>query len=154
MFGRRFPRSEAKESGIKTQAMMGEVGLLGAAVALALLGLWLSSDVVPGILKLVGAPESLSWLGWAVAGALWIVFGSFSRFRLGHWMLAFLYILHGLVGSVELGTDSWIIDITKIVLDNADEALMAFIWTNVLMFTLRFFAGPIVHKISPIGLLF
>jgi hypothetical protein len=31
---------------------------------------------------------------------------------------------------------------------------MAFIWTNVLMFTLRFFAGPIVHKISPLGLLF
>src|SRR5262249_16903753 len=33
-------------------------------------------------------------------------------------------------------------------------SLIAFIWTNVLMFTLRFFAGPIVHKISPIGLLF
>ena len=29
-----------------------------------------------------------------------------------------------------------------------------FIWTNVLMFTLRFFAGPIVHRISPVGLLF
>src|SRR5262249_1958729 len=98
--------------------------------------------------------EALSWLGWAVAGVLWIVFGSFSRFRLGHWMLAFLYILHGLVGYVELGTDSWIIDITKTVLGNPDEALMAFIWTNVLMFTLRFFAGPIVHKISPVGLLF
>src|SRR5262249_39967711 len=60
----------------------------------------------------------------------------------------------GMVGYVELGTDSWIIDITKTVLANADIALMAFIWTNVLMFTLRFFAGPIVHKISPLGLLF
>src|SRR5499427_4681918 len=69
-------------------------------------------------------------------------------------MLAFLYILHALVGFVELGTDSWIIDITKIVLASPDMALMAFIWTNVLMFTLRFFAGPIVHKISPVGLLF
>jgi hypothetical protein len=27
-------------------------------------------------------------------------------------------------------------------------------WTNILMFTLRFFAGPIVHRISPLGLLF
>src|SRR4029079_18470517 len=26
-------------------------------------------------------------------------------------------------------------------------------WVNVLMFTLRFFAGPLVHKISPVGLL-
>src|SRR5262249_26769510 len=40
------------------------------------------------------------------------------------------------------------------VLANKDWALIAFIWTNVLMFTLRFFAGPIVHKISPVGLLF
>src|SRR5262249_53252603 len=29
-----------------------------------------------------------------------------------------------------------------------------FIWTNLVMFGLRFFAGPIVHKISPLGLLF
>src|SRR5262249_43096901 len=43
---------------------------------------------------------------------------------------------------------------TKTVLASPDKALMAFIWTNVLMFTLRFFAGPIVHKISPVGLLF
>src|SRR5205807_1267509 len=154
MFGRRFPASEAKESGISALAMMGEIGLLGAAVVVALLGLWLSRDIVPSLLKLVNLPESLSWLGWALAAALWIGFGSLSRFRLGHWMLAFLYILHALVGYVELGTDSWITDITKMVLDNPDKALLAFIWTNVLMFTLRFFAGPIVHKISPIGLLF
>jgi MFS family permease len=145
MLGRRFPVSEAKESGISMQAMMGEVGLLGAAVVVALLGMWLSRDVIP---------QSVSWLGWALAAVLWIGFGSLSRFRLGHWMLAFLYILHGLVGYVELGTDSWIIDITRTVLASPDIALLAFIWTNVLMFTLRFFAGPIVHKISPIGLLF
>jgi MFS family permease len=154
MLGRRFPTSEAKESGIRTKAMMGEVGLLGAGVVVALLGLWLSSDIIPSLLKVANLPESLSWLGWALAAALWIGFGSFSQFRLGHWMLAFLYILHGLVGYVELGTDSWITDITKTVLDNPDKALMAFIWTNVLMFTLRFFAGPIVHQISPVGLLF
>lgn len=68
-------------------------------------------------------------------------------------VLLFLFVLHALVGYVELGTDSWIVDITKTVLNNSDKALIAFIWTNVLMFTLRFFAGPIVHKISPVGLL-
>ncbi len=69
-------------------------------------------------------------------------------------ILLFLFLLHALVGYVELGTDSWIVDITKTVLKSGDNALLAFIWTNVLMFTLRFFAGPIVHKISPVGLLF
>jgi MFS family permease len=68
-------------------------------------------------------------------------------------ILLFLFLLHALVGYVELGVDSWIIDITKTVLANPDTALLVFIWTNVLMFTLRFFAGPIVHKISPLGLL-
>jgi MFS family permease len=153
MVGRRFPVSEAKGSGISAKAMMGEVGLLGAAVVVALLGLWLSSDIFPWLLRMAGLSASLSWLGWATAGALWIGFGSLSQFRLGHWVLAFLYILHALVGYVELGTDSWIIDITKTVLASRNMALMAFIWTNVLMFTLRFFAGPIVHKISPVGLL-
>ena len=69
-------------------------------------------------------------------------------------ILLFLFLLHALVGYVELGTDSWIVDITKGVLESPDKALIAFIWTNVMMFTLRFFAGPIVEKINPIGLLF
>jgi MFS family permease len=152
MLGRPFPVSEAKGSGISAWAMMGEVGLLGAAVVLALLGLWLSGDIVPWLLGLVGI-KGFGWLGWVLAAALWVAFGSFSRFRLGHFMLAFLYVLHALIGYVELGTDSWIIDITKTVLASGNWALGAFIWTNVLMFTMRFFAGPIVHKISPVGLL-
>jgi MFS family permease len=69
-------------------------------------------------------------------------------------ILLFLFILHAMIGYVELGTDSWIVNITNRVLANPDQALYAFIWTNVLMFSLRFFAGPIVHKISPLGLLF
>lgn len=69
-------------------------------------------------------------------------------------ILLFLVVLHAMVGYVELGTDSWIINITETILKNKDQALLAFIWTNVLMFTLRFFAGPIVHQISPLGLLF
>ncbi len=161
MLGRRFPASEAKVSGVSARAMMGEVGLLGAAVVSAFLGLWLYEDITPWILRVCGLPASFDWLGWAAAVALWLVFGSFSRFRLGYFMLAFLYVVHALVGYVELGTDSWIIDITKTVLSKAeliglkgkDLALMAFIWTNVLMTALRFFAGPIVHRISPVGLL-
>jgi MFS family permease len=69
-------------------------------------------------------------------------------------LLLFLFLLHALVGFVELGTDRWITDITKTVLKDENTALLAFAWTNILMFTLRFFAGPIVHRISPVGLLF
>jgi MFS family permease len=154
MVGRRFPRSEAREHGVSTQQMMGQLGLLGAAVATFLLGLWLSKDVFPGF----GAP---GWLGWVAALVLWLGFGWTTGFTLGHWMLAFLLVIHAMVGYVELGTDNWIQDITKIVVPDQSASfldknisLIAFAWTNILMFGLRFFAGPIVHKISPIGLLF
>jgi hypothetical protein len=85
---------------------------------------------------------------------IWLAFAFVTRFALGSVILAFLYLLHAMVGYVELGTDSWITNITQRVLNSGTNALLAFIWTNVLMFTLRFFAGPIVHKINPIGLLF
>src|SRR5205085_2700493 len=48
----------------------------------------------------------------------------------------------------------WIANITGRILENRNFGLMLFIWTSGLMFVLRFFAGPIVHKISPLGLLF
>lgn len=69
-------------------------------------------------------------------------------------ILLFLFVLHALIGYVELGTDSWIGNITERVLADETKALIAFIWTNALMFTLRFFAGPIVERINPVGLLF
>ncbi len=69
-------------------------------------------------------------------------------------VLLMLLALHALVGYVELGTDSWIANITGSIMKNSQQGLLLFIWTSGLMFVLRFFAGPIVHKISPLGLLF
>lgn len=69
-------------------------------------------------------------------------------------ILLLLLVLHAMVGYVELGTDSWITNITGTILKDPSWGLMLFIWTSGLMFILRFFAGPIVHRISPLGLLF
>ncbi|MGA2501881.1 MAG: MFS transporter, partial [Tepidisphaeraceae bacterium] len=67
-------------------------------------------------------------------------------------MFLFLIFIHALVGYQELGTDSWIQNIMKNVIPGNETLL--FIYTSGLMFILRFFAGPIVHKINPLGLLF
>ncbi|HEY3969107.1 MAG TPA: MFS transporter [Planctomycetaceae bacterium] len=67
-------------------------------------------------------------------------------------ILILLFLLHACVGYVELGTDSWIQNIMTASIGNL--ATWLFIWTSGLMFALRFFAGPIVEKINPIGLLF
>jgi hypothetical protein len=107
----------------------------------------LSSDACPAI----GLP---GWAGWLGAVVLLAAFGVGTKFTVGHWVLAFLLILHACVGYVELGTDSWIQNITGTILADPKKGQMLFIWTSAFMFGLRFFAGPIVHKISPLGLLF
>ncbi len=154
MFRQIFPHSEARQHGVTIGRMMEEVGLLGAAVIIALLGLWFSSDVVPAVSKVIPALKDNHWIGWAAAAGLLAVYGFGTKFSFGHWMIAFLLILHAMVGYVELGTDSWIQNVTGIILEKPTYGQMLFIWTSALMFALRFFAGPIVHKISPLGLLF
>ena len=69
-------------------------------------------------------------------------------------ILLFLVVLMAMVGYVELGTDSWISNITGNLLADPRKGLYLFIWTSSLMFALRFVAGPIIHRISPLGLLF
>ncbi len=69
-------------------------------------------------------------------------------------ILLFLLVIHAMVGYVELGTDSWISNITGNILASPQNGLLLFVYTSALMFILRFFAGPIVHRISPLGLLF
>jgi hypothetical protein len=68
-------------------------------------------------------------------------------------LLLLLLLIHAMVGYVELGTDSRIAKITGTILDKTTGRWL-FVYTSGLMFLLRFVAGPIVHKISPLGLLF
>src|SRR5205807_2552452 len=110
--------------------MLKELGLLGAAVVCVLLGIWFS-DLLPAL----GIPH---YMGWVVAALLLFIFGSVSEFKFGHWMLASMLVLHALVGYVELGTDSWISNITGTIMANKQFGKMLFMWTSGLMFVLRF----------------
>ena len=69
-------------------------------------------------------------------------------------LMIVLLIIHAMVGYVELGTDSWIGEITGAIMASKQKGLLLFVYTSGLMFALRFFAGPIVERISPLGLLF
>jgi len=140
--GQRFPKSEASTHGVKYAEMLKELGLLGTLVIVCLLGLWFHNDL--GIS-----------MGAAVAGAgvLFVLYGLITKFAVGPILLGFLLIVHAMVGYVELGTDSWISNITGNILASRERGLLLFVYTSALMFALRFFAGPIVHRISPLGLL-
>ena len=73
----------------------------------------------------------------------------------GRPMFIFLLLVMLLLATTELGTDSWIASLMNPVLrafgENAGSWVL--IYTSFMMFVLRFFAGPIVHRINPLGLL-
>jgi MFS family permease len=142
MLGQRFPKSEASSSGVSYRDMLGELGLAGAAVICCLLALFFKSDL--GLSPLLSA---------GLAAGLLALFGAATGFRFGHLLLAFLLLVQAMVGYVELGTDSWISKITGAIMASPANGLLLFVYTSSLMFILRFFAGPIVEKISPLGLL-
>jgi len=59
-----------------------------------------------------------------------------------------------LTASTELGPNQWIPNImTKTLPDAASAGILVLVWINGLMAVGRWFAGPIVHRMSPIGLL-
>ncbi len=62
-----------------------------------------------------------------------------------------LIVIHAMVGYMELGMDSWIPKLMENVLPNT---IVILVYTSALMFILRFFAGPLVHRLNPVGLLF
>ena len=93
MIGRKFPRSEATSAGVSVPSMMGTVGMLGFAVAALFLGL-----ALPNLLGALGVKGVPSWLGFVTAGVIWLVYTIYCKFAVGSLVLAFIYILHALVG--------------------------------------------------------
>jgi hypothetical protein len=58
------------------------------------------------------------------------------------------------LATTELGTDSWITDLmTPEMTALGLQAGWVLVYTSFIMMLLRFFAGSIVHRISPLGLL-
>ena len=148
--GQKFPKSEASEKGLGIGEMFKDVGLLGALVASVLVALFLGS-----FLQLFGVGAAVATqIGYVVGGILVLTVGVITRFSLGSVLLFVLFLTHALVGSVELGTDGWIQNITG-NLFTPEQGKVLFMWTSAIMFGLRFCANFIEKrlKISPVGLL-
>ncbi len=109
------------------------------------MALFLVPTVLYGLIVLKeGFPQSEARAAGVTFGQMLVQFASP--------LLLFLFLLHAMVGYVELGTDSWIVNIMNNSIPGM--AFLLFIYTSAIMFVLRFFAGPIVEKINPLGLLF
>ncbi|MCZ6675485.1 MAG: MFS transporter [Verrucomicrobia bacterium] len=157
--GQSFPKSEAATKGLKVGDMMNEVGLLGALVACALIGLFFKDQLGNVLAFFIGndeffASNTWNYLSWGVALVLWLIVGGKTGFAVGSFLLFILFMTHALIGAVELGTDNWIQNITGNILTPTQGKIL-FVFTSLIMFSLRFCAHWIERhlKISPIGLL-
>jgi len=141
--GQHMPKSEASAKGASFSDMFRDVGLLGALVVGFLLSLFIAGTF--GVSDTVGR---------IIAGVLVILVGVITKFSIGSFLLFCLFVAHGMVGAVELGTDGWIQNITG-NLFTSEQGKALFLWTSAIMFALRFCAHWIEKtlKLSPVGLL-
>lgn len=140
LIGCSFPKQERVAAGVTYKEMLGEFGILGALVVGFLLALQLI-QFFPGVNQYV-------W--WGLSAALVIAFGAYTQ-SLGRGLMFALIMIMMPLATTEIGTDGWISGIMeKAVTFHAGWIL---VYTSAIMMVLRFFAGPIVHKLSPLGLL-
>ena len=146
--GQKMPKSEASEQGLSMGEMFSDVGLLGGAVVCFFLALFAAQELG----ALFG--EYGTYAGYGVGFVLWIVIGAMTGFSIGSWLLFVLFLTHALVGAVELGTDSWIQNITGSILTSGEGKIL-FVFTSMVMFGLRFCAEFIEKRLglNPVGLL-
>ena len=138
-----FPINERVAAGASYKEMLAEFGMVGAFIASAL--------IFKELGNVAGWSSSLVW-GLVIASVLG--YGAYCR-SFGRPILIFLCLIMMPLAITELGTDGAIKGIMEEPMKVAGhDALWVLIYTSAIMMVLRFwFAGPIVKKLTPIGLL-
>ena len=138
-----FPVNERVASGTSYKEMLAEFGIIGA---------FLASGLIFGQLgQVFGWSLSLTWGIIIIAS---VAYGVYCQ-SIGRPILIFLCLIMMPLATTELGTDGAITGIMEKPMKDADwNPLWVLIYTSVIMAVLRFwFAGPIVKKLTPVGLL-
>lgn len=143
LFGQKFPVHERVESGVSYLAMLKEVGIIGALIVTTLMTI--------EVCRFFGI-ESL-YVRAAIILAITGTYGLYVK-SLGQPLFIFLLLIMMPLATTELGTDSWITPLMERPMANFGlPAVSVLLYTSLIMMVLRFSAGPIIHKFSPIGLL-
>jgi MFS family permease len=143
----KFPKSEREQAGVSYLAMLKELGAFGALVGFGLVFAQLQQVLVP---------EEWHWPGWAFwvpTAAVVLIFVGVTK-SFGRFILAFLIIIMMPQATTELGTNGWITALMEDPMKAAGyNAAWVLVYTSAIMLVLRFVAGPLIHKFSPVGLL-
>jgi MFS family permease len=92
-------------------------------------------------------------LVWGLTGAVVLIFAVVTK-SFGRLLLALLIIIMMPQATTELGTNGWITSLMSTPMQAAGHnPAWVLVYTSAIMVILRFWAGPLIHKFSPIGLL-
>lgn len=142
MLRRKFPLNERVQAGVSYREMLQEVGAVGALIIVAIVVFQLGEVFAWTI-----------WLNVAIIMLITILFGLYTK-SFGQPLFVILLVIMIPLAITELGTDSWITDLmTPAMTQIGLQAGWILVYTSAIMFVLRLFAGSIIHKVSPLGLL-
>jgi MFS family permease len=142
LVGKTFPKSEREQAGVSYIAMLKELGAFGAFVGFGLVFAQLGQVYGWG-----------NGLVWGLTGAVVIIFAAVTK-SFGRLLLALLIIIMMPQATTELGTDGWITALMTTPMEAAGHnPAWVLVYTSAIMVILRFSAGPLIHKFSPLGLL-
>jgi MFS family permease len=144
----KFPVHERVAAGVPYMDMLGEFGWAGCLIV-SYFGAQ-SIDEVMRVFDTSLAPWMIAVLTLAPTALFAVKVRKFGRP-----MFVFLLVVMVLLATTELGTDSWIAALMTPVLKHLgpNGGNWVLVYTSALMFVLRFYAGPLVHRLSPLGLL-
>lgn len=139
---RRFPVHERVAAGVSYHAMLREVGALGGLIAGGL--------VIFQLGQVFGFSSTVSLV---LTLLVTVGYGVYTR-SLGRPLFILFLLVMIPLATTELGVDSWI----TAFMEGEMEAFglnpgWVLIYTSGIMLVLRFFAGGIAHRLSPLGLL-
>ena len=139
---RKFPQSERVAAGVSYREMLGEAGFVSAFVVAALM-----------VYAIAEWFDLSNVIKWSIIALLTVGYGVWSR-SIGRPLFIVMILVMIPLAITELGTDSWITSIlTPAMTDLGVNAGWVLVYAMAIVLVLRLFAGPLVHKFSPLGLL-
>lgn len=142
LWNRTFPVNERVAAGVSYLEMLKQVGILGALIIFVLVFMEIGR-----IFEFPTAVTAILALGSAG------LFGYYTK-SLGKPMFILMLLIMIPLAITELGVDSWISDLMAGEMQKIGIAGgWVLVYTSFIMMILRFTAGPIVHRLSPLGLL-
>ncbi len=142
LIGKQFPKSEREQAGVSYLSMLKELGVFGAFVGFGL--------VFAQLGQVFGWSQNVSWL---LTGVVVVAFAAITK-SFGRLLLAFLIVIMMPQATTELGTNGWITSLMEAPMKAAGyNSAWVLVYTSAIMLILRFCAGALAHKFSPLGLL-